>query len=145
MQMNITIIGDNIEVTPAMREYAMAKLERVKKVYGDAVHLICSFSIDASIKAKQYKHRVSINLRTGGSNKPLTSTETIRLKKKKGVEIFVQQLHENMYAALDLLVDRLVRQINRYKGKALNRERSVKTSAKPRYDDAFARYRYVSS
>jgi putative sigma-54 modulation protein len=135
-EMNITITGNNIEVTPAMRKYAMEKLKRIKKVCGEALHLICSFSFDAAAKEKQHKHRISITLRTGGTG-PSVGSDVVATK-KKGVEIFIEQLHANMYAALDRVVDRLIRQVSRRKGKTVKRERLMKVSSKTRHAEMFS-------
>jgi putative sigma-54 modulation protein len=138
--MNITITSDNIEVTDAMRGYALAKLERVRKVFNSVIDLKCHFSVERDAKAKEDKHKVSIKLHTG-SNQVQSSTDVTAVK-KKGAEIFIEQLHHDMYAALDLLIDRLLIQIDRLKGR-IKGQRTVKASAKRLHGDVFGARRFT--
>lgn len=140
--MNITITGTgNVQVTEAMRQYALLKLERVRKVFDHVVHIVCSFSTDSAVKDKQTKHKVSVRLHTG-SQRDQSSTN-VSVSKKKGSGIFVEQEHSDMYAAIDLLIDCLVRQIKELKVKTIKRSRAVQASAKRLHGEVFGTRRYT--
>lgn len=93
--MNLTISGHHVEVTPALREYVMNKLERPTR------HLE-AVSVDVLLSVEMMK----------GKNRLQKAEVTFRVK---GKEIFVEQSHVDLYAAIDQLMDKLDRQVCRYK------------------------------
>lgn len=92
--MNLTISGHHVEVTPALREYVMNKLERPTR------HLE-AVSVDVLLSVEMMK----------GKNRLQKAEVTFRVK---GKEIFVEQSHEDLYAAIDQLMDKLDRQVCRH-------------------------------
>jgi len=91
--MQITITGKNMEITPAIRQYAQDKLTKMHKFLesiSDA-HVILSL--------QKYLHIAEITLHVNGI--------TIRAEERSG----------DMYSSLDLVMDKLDRQLRKYKEK----------------------------
>ena len=99
--MNINIRGDKIEVTDSIKNYVKEKLERLDKYFED------SSKIDAHviIRARNGEQIIEVTVPT--------SKYTLRAEEK----------HSDLYAAIDLVVDVLERQIRKNKTK-LNKRRS---------------------
>ncbi|ACX51615.1 sigma 54 modulation protein/ribosomal protein S30EA [Ammonifex degensii KC4] len=103
--MRITVRGKNIEVTEALRQYVekrLGKLERFANYLGEA-------QVVLSLERENHKVEVTINM--------------------NGMILRGEEATHDMYAAIDLVVDKLERQIERYKGKWLRRR--VEGSAAP--------------
>ncbi|ASM77203.1 ribosome hibernation promoting factor [Vitreoscilla filiformis] len=96
--MNLTISGHHLEVTPALREYVIAKLERVTRHFDQVVDVSVRLTIDNQ-KEKERRQKAEVTLHV------------------KGKDIFVEQAHEDLYAAIDQLMDKLDRQVVRHKDK----------------------------
>ncbi len=99
--MNLTISGHHLEVTPALREYVLAKLDRVNRHFDQALDITVLLSVEKQ-KEKEKRQRAEVTLHA------------------KGKEIFVEQTHEDLYAAIDQLMDKLDRQVCRHKDKVQN-------------------------
>ena len=99
--MNINIRGDKIEVTDSIKNYVKEKLERLDKYFED------SSKIDAHviIRARNGEQIIEVTVPT--------SKYTLRAEEK----------HSDLYAAIDLVVDVLERQIRKNKTR-LNKRRS---------------------
>ncbi|PXW29318.1 ribosome hibernation-promoting factor, HPF/YfiA family [Paraburkholderia caballeronis] len=94
--MNLKISGHHLEVTPALREYVITKLDRVLRHFDQVIDGNVVLSVD-NHKEKDKRQRVEVNLHL------------------KGKDIFVESANGDMYAAIDLLVDKLDRQVVRHK------------------------------
>ncbi|MBI3081002.1 MAG: ribosome-associated translation inhibitor RaiA [candidate division NC10 bacterium] len=91
--MQLSITGRNLEVTEALRNYAAEKLGKVKK-FLDAVtaaHVILS--------VEKYRQIAEVTLRV------------------RDLTIRAEESTPDMYSSLDLVVDKIERQIRRYKGR----------------------------
>ncbi|MFM8899796.1 MAG: ribosome hibernation-promoting factor, HPF/YfiA family [Burkholderiales bacterium] len=99
--MNLTISGHHLEVTPALREYVLTKLDRVTRHFDQVVDVAVLLSVEKQ-KEKERRQRAEVTLHA------------------KGKEIFVEQSHEDLYAAIDQLMDKLDRQVLRHKDKLQN-------------------------
>ena len=91
--MNLNVSGHHVEVTPALRTYVQSKLERVNRHFDHV--------IDAHV---------------------ILTVEKLRLKAEVTLHVRGKDLHcvseeEDLYAAIDLLADKLDRQVLRYKDK----------------------------
>jgi putative sigma-54 modulation protein len=95
-QMNLTIHGHHLEVTPALREYLLTKLDRVTRHFDQVVTITALLTL---VKAK---------------GKVLMYTAEVTLH-VKGRDIFVEKTDADMYAAIDQLVDCLDRKVKRHK------------------------------
>ncbi len=92
--MSLTISGRHFEVTPAIHEYATSKLSRIDRHFDKVVEAQVTLSLE------RLKHTAEITLRVHGK------------------DIHCAADNENLYAAIDLLADKVDRQIVKVKGKA---------------------------
>ncbi|ANU10308.1 ribosome hibernation-promoting factor, HPF/YfiA family [Planococcus antarcticus] len=94
LQFNIR--GENIEVTPAIREHIEKKVEKIERYFTDGANAT------AMVNLKSYNHNQ-------------TKVEvTIPMK---NLTLRAEERHDDMYAAIDLIVSKLERQIRKYKTK----------------------------
>lgn len=89
--MNLLIHGNHVEVTPALRAYVAGKLTRVERHFDQAID--CS----VQLTVEKLRQRAEITLRLRGNN------------------IHVESVDDDMYAAIDMLMDKLDRQVLRHK------------------------------
>ena len=94
--MNLTISGNHLDVSPALREYVLTKLDKVTRHFDQVVDISVRLSVD-KLKEKERRQRAGATVHV------------------KGKDIFIEETHEDLYAAIDQLVDRLDRQVMRYK------------------------------
>jgi len=94
--MNVTISGHHLEVTPSLREYVLTKLERITRHFDQVVDITVLLSVEKQ-KEKDRRQKAEVNLHV------------------KGKDIFVETSHEDLYAAVDQLMDKLDRQVCRHK------------------------------
>lgn len=96
--MNITISGHHLEVTPAIREYVHTKLERVKRHFDQVIDVAVILTVDnLTEKEKRQKAEIKLNM--------------------SGKTVYVESLSHDLYAAVDALIDKLDRQVIKYKAK----------------------------
>jgi putative sigma-54 modulation protein len=91
MQLNLS--GHHIDITTALRDYVSNKMERLERHFDNVtnVHVILS--------VEKLRQKAEATLHVSGAN------------------LFANAEHENMYAAIDALVDKLDRQIKKHKEK----------------------------
>jgi len=91
MQINLT--GHHIEITKALRGYVDNKFERLVRHFDQLldIHIILS--------AEKLSQKAEATLHLNGT------------------KLFADSVHEDMYAAIDGLVDKLDRQLLKHKGK----------------------------
>ena len=94
--MNLTISGHHLEVTPALRSYVTGKLDRITRHFDQVVDVKVLLSIENQTE-KERRQKAECNIHV------------------KGSDMFAESAHEDMYAAVDALVDKLDRQVVRYK------------------------------
>jgi putative sigma-54 modulation protein len=94
--MNLTISGHHLEVTPALREYVINKLDRVTRHFDQVVDITVLLTVEKQ-KEKERRQKAEVNLHV------------------KGRDIHIEQANEDLYAAIDQLVDKLDRQVCRHK------------------------------
>jgi len=99
--MNLTISGHHLEVTPALKEYVLTKLDRVTRHFDQVVDVNVLLTVEKN-KEKERRQRAEVTLHV------------------KGRDIFVEQAHEDLYAAIDQLMDKLDRQVVRHKDRLQN-------------------------
>lgn len=97
MQLNLT--GHHLEITDALNNYVASKLERLERHFDHVtnVHVILS------VEKTRQKAEATINI-TGG-------------------QLFADSEDDDMYAAIDALVDKLDRQIRKHKEKVTDHHR----------------------
>lgn len=91
--MNLSISGHHLTVTPAIREYVMNKIDRVLRHFDHVIDIQVILSVDKLV------HQAEI---------------TVHLK---GKDVHCEAKEENLYAAIDALVDKVDRQVLKYKDK----------------------------
>jgi putative sigma-54 modulation protein len=94
--MNLKISGHHLEVTPALRGYVVAKLDRVLRHFDQVIDGTVLLAVD-NHKEKDKRKKVEVNLHL------------------KGKDIFVESANGDLYAAIDMLIDKLDRQVLRHK------------------------------
>ncbi len=91
--MNLSISGHHLEVTPALREYVTGKLERIRRHFDQVIDVNVFLSVDKL----QQKAEIALHVR--------------------GKDLFAEAVDADLYAAIDALVDKLDRQVLKYKDK----------------------------
>lgn len=91
--MNINLSGHHVDLTTSLREYVDTKFSKLERHFDQInnVHVILT------VEKLDQKAEATVHL-TGG-------------------EIFASGINTDMYASIDTLVDKLDRQILKYKGK----------------------------
>ena len=92
--MNLSITGRHLEVTPAIREYVINKMARVSRHFDNVIDT----QVILSIERLNHTAEVTMHLR--------------------GKDLHCEAVDENLYAAIDLLADKIDRQIIKVKTKA---------------------------
>ena len=95
--MNLNVSGHHLAVTPAIRSYVESKLERVARHFDHVIDAHVILTVD---KLRQ-KAEVTLHVR--------------------GKDLHCECEEEDLYAAIDLLADKLDRQVLRYKDKLYER------------------------
>ena len=96
--MNLTISGHHLEVTPALRSYVTAKLDRITRHFDQVVDVKVLLSIEKQ-KDKERRQHAECNIHV------------------KGSDLFAECSNQDLYAAVDELVDKLDRKVVRHKDK----------------------------
>ena len=97
--MQISITGHHVDITQALRAYVESKFERLERHFDNMtnVHVILS------IQKERQKAEATIHVSRGN--------------------LFADTKHEDMYAAIDGLVDKLDRQLKKHKEKLVQNRR----------------------
>jgi putative sigma-54 modulation protein len=90
--MNLLIHGHHVEVTTALRSYVQGKLQRIKRHFDHLIEADVVLSVEDKLR-----QRAEITLRLSGNT------------------LHAESLMEDMYAAIDDLMDKLDRQVLRHK------------------------------
>jgi len=98
MQLNVN--GHHVDVTPSMHDYVSQKMERLERHFDHVtnVHVILS--------VEKLRQKAEATLHISGGN------------------LFADAQDEDMYAAIDAMVDKLDRQIKKHKEKVTDHRRS---------------------
>ncbi len=91
--MNLHITGHHLEITPAIREYATGKFSKIKRHFDHVMDVNIILSVE---KLKQ-KAEATVHM--------------------SGKDLFAECEDENLYAAIDALVDNMDRQVKKHKDK----------------------------
>jgi putative sigma-54 modulation protein len=95
--MQVSVIGRHIEVTDALKQYATEKFGRLEKYLPQAVQAVITLSV-----VKKVHHIAEAAI------------------KSNGVLIQASEETEEMYSAIDLLVEKIERRVRRYKEKLVD-------------------------
>ncbi|MDO9243495.1 MAG: ribosome-associated translation inhibitor RaiA [Rhodocyclaceae bacterium] len=91
--MNLNITGHHIEVTPALRDYVSGKVDKVIRHFDH----VTSVHVILSVEKLVQKAEITLHV--------------------KGKDIYADSSDTDLYAAIDKLVDKLDRQVLKYKNK----------------------------
>lgn len=94
--MNYNIRGENIEVTPAIREYVEKKISKLNRYFTETPNA-----------------KVNVNLKVYNDKRAKVEV-TIPMSP---LVLRAEEVHNDMYAAIDLITDKLERQIRKHKTK----------------------------
>ena len=94
--MNLHLTGHQLPITPAIREYVAAKLERITHHFDNVIDV----SVIMSVEKLQQRVEATVHVR--------------------GRDIFCEASADDMFAAIDGLVDKLDRTILKHKEKSLS-------------------------
>ncbi len=98
--MGITVSGQNVDVTPALREYAEKKLKKIQKFFEDR-----PVETEVVLKVQRELHVADITIQAGGL-----------LVRGEGKT-------DDMYVSINQAIDHIERQIRKYKTKINRRMR----------------------
>jgi ribosome hibernation promoting factor len=98
MQTNLT--GHHIDITPSLRNYVESKFERLERHFDNMTNT----HVILTVEKDRQKAEATINVNRG--------------------RLFAEAEHEDMYAAIDSLVDKLDRQVKKHKEKLTNHHRN---------------------
>ena len=91
MQLDVT--GHHVEVTPALKDYVQTKLERIERHFDHVTDVHCILTVE------KLRHKAEATVQVSGGRLYADATE------------------EDMYAAIDGLIDKLDRQVKKHKEK----------------------------
>ena len=92
--MNLNVSGHHLEITPAIRSYLASKLERVTRHFDHVIDAHVILSVDKLVQ----KAEVTLHV--------------------PGKDIHCECVEHDLYAAIDLLADKLHRQVEKHKTRA---------------------------
>jgi putative sigma-54 modulation protein len=95
--MQIDLTGRHLDLTDALRGYVNEKFERLERHFDHMTHIHVILSVEKINQKAEAKFHIS------------------------GHDIFADSEHQDMYAAIDGLVDKLDRQVLKYKEKMQNK------------------------
>ncbi len=104
--MQIEITGHHVELTQALRAYVNEKMERIERHFGNLIgaHVV--------LRLERLEHTAEATLAVGGRTNDLNATAT----------------SDDMYAAIDAMVDKLDRQVRKHKSKVTDHHRAANRS-----------------
>ena len=94
--MQISLTGHHVDLTDSLRAYVNQKFERLERHFDHVTNVHVILSVEKLAQKAEANMHVS------------------------GAEIYADSTHEDMYAALDSLVDKLDRQLIKHKEKMKN-------------------------
>ena len=96
--MQVNISGHHVEVTEALQTYVANKIEKLERHFDQ----IGNVQVTLSIEKERQKAEASLNV--------------------KGAQLHADAVHDDLYAAIDLMNDKLDRQIIKHKEKNVARK-----------------------
>ena len=105
--MQLSVTGRHVDVTPALRDYVAAKLQRLERHFDHVSDVHCILTVEKLI----HKAEATIHL-SGGT-------------------IHADSSKNDMYAAIDGLIEKLNRQVRKHKEKMTDHH--AREAGKPRF------------
>ena len=91
--MNLNLTGHHLNITPAIRDYIVAKIGRVTRHFDNVIDVAVVLSVE------KLRRKVEVNLHASGK------------------DIHCEAVDADMYAAIDALADKLDRAVVKHKEK----------------------------
>ena len=91
--MNLNVSGHHLEITPALRDYLRVKLNRITRHFDQVIDAHVILTVDKLLQKAEATLHVP------------------------GKELHCESSQQDLYAAIDLLADKLDRQVQRYKNR----------------------------
>jgi putative sigma-54 modulation protein len=110
--MELTIKGRNVEVTDRLREYVQKKIGKLDRYLPSIAEARVELSVEDT-RAAQHRQVCQMTIRSNGA--------ILRAEERS----------DDIFNAIDVVLDKMYRQIARYKGKRADRWRGVGASAEP--------------
>ena len=105
--MQLSITGHHINITSSLRDYVDNKLERLERHFENVSDIHCVLSVE------KLRHKAEATVQVSGAT------------------LFADEVQEDMYAAIDGLIDKLDRQVKKHKEKL--QDHHAREAQKPRY------------
>ncbi|MBI3562722.1 MAG: ribosome-associated translation inhibitor RaiA [Gammaproteobacteria bacterium] len=104
--MQLSVTGHHVEITPPLQTYVANKFERLERHFDHVtnVHVVLT------VEKLRHKAEATVHI--------------------SGADVFADAIDGDMYAAIDLLADKLDRQIKKHKEKLTDHHRSEGRSQK---------------
>lgn len=99
--MQIQVTGHQLEITPALREYAVGKVDKLTRVFEQCTGAHVILSVDAKLA---HKAECTVNV--------------------PGKQLYAEAEAQDLYAAIDAMVDRLDGQMRKFKSKLTDHHRA---------------------
>ena len=91
--MQVNLSGHHVEITPALKDYVNSKIDRIERHFDSVTSIHCILTVE------KLRHKAEAKVNVTGST------------------IFAEAVEEDMYAAIDGMIDKLDRQIVKHKEK----------------------------
>ena len=91
--MQLSVTGHHIDITESLRNYVGTKLAKSERHFDHMTDIHCVLTVE------KLQHKAEATIHVGGGT------------------IHAEQIENNMYAAIDILVDKLDRQVKKHKEK----------------------------
>jgi putative sigma-54 modulation protein len=98
--MQTTISGQHLDITPALRDYVTSKMERIER------HFDSISGSNVVLRVEKGRHHVEATVTA------------------KGATLHANAEADDMYAAIDAMIDKLDSQVRKQKGKHTNHHRN---------------------
>ncbi|MDY6827769.1 MAG: ribosome-associated translation inhibitor RaiA [Pseudomonadota bacterium] len=95
--MQINISGHHLDLTDALKQYVIEKFQRIERHFDQIT------SVEVILEVEKPRQKAEARIRVAGG------------------EVFAQSESDDMYAAIDSLVDKLDRQLIKHKEKTIGR------------------------
>ena len=95
--MQLSLTGHHLDITDALRSYVQEKLERLER---------------------HFDHVTNVHVILSPEKNQQKAEATVRIS---GADVFADATHDDMYAAIDALIDKLDRQVLKHKEKMQTR------------------------
>ncbi|MBN1237535.1 MAG: ribosome-associated translation inhibitor RaiA [Gammaproteobacteria bacterium] len=106
--MQLTVTGHHIDISAALRDYVETKLAKLERHFDNMTDIHCILTVEKLV------HKAEATIHLGGGT------------------IHADATHEDMYAAVDGLVDKLDRQVKKHKEKVTDHH--AREAAKTRFE-----------